>query len=237
MRLYRPLPPVPAEELQRRKSLLGLDGLPIRSSPETRDIPGATAGNRLYQFHPTGDMAQRMLDEKTRVTEEPPPPSEETDAPFHTDGLYAAREAIASDGETLRSQDPEDDLSTISEEEEGEETYAEAAQENIPPSRGASRKRRSASSLEKTLPRPPLRKKSRNNADEGNAQGLRKRRPRGNYRSWVRHRVAICQALRDAEFDRKMAADILTRAHGLYVPPTVLGYYARNLLDLTDEDL
>ncbi|ANJ02385.1 protein 22K [Fowl aviadenovirus 2] len=181
-------------------------------------------------------MAQRMLDEKTRVTEEPPPPSEETDAPFHTDGLYAAREAIESDGETLGSQDTEEDLSTISEEEE-EETYEEAEKENIAPSRGASRKRRSASSLEKTLPRPPLRKKSRNNADEGNAQGLRKRRPRGNYRSWVRHRVAICQALRDAVFDRKMAAEILKRAHGLFVPPTVLGYYARKLLDLTDEDL
>ncbi|ANJ02349.1 protein 33K [Fowl aviadenovirus 2] len=123
-------------------------------------------------------MAQRMLDEKTRVTEEPPPPSEETDAPFHTDGLYAAREAIESDGETLGSQDTEEDLSTISEEEEEEEAYEEAEKENIPPSRGASRKRRSASSLEKTLTRPPLRKKSRNNADEGNAQGLRKRRPR-----------------------------------------------------------
>ena len=237
MRLYRPLPPVPAEELQRRKSLLGLYGLPIRSSPETRNIPGATTGNRLYQFHPTGDMAQRMLDEKTRVTEEPPPPSEETDAPFHTDGLYVAREAIESDGETLGSQDTEEDLSTISEEEEEEEAYEEAEKENIPPSRGASRKRRAASSLEKTLTRPPLRKKSRNNADEGNAQGPRKRRPRGNYRSWVRHRVAICQALRDAVFDRKMAAEILKRAHGLFVPPTVLGYYARKLLDLTDEDL
>ncbi|QGQ63236.1 33 kDa protein [Fowl aviadenovirus D] len=107
-------------------------------------------------------MAQRMLDEKTRVTEEPPPPSEETDAPFHTDGLYAAREAIESDGETLGSQDTEEDLSTISEEEEEEE----AEKENIAPLRAASRKRRSASSLEKTLTRPPLRKKSRNNADE-----------------------------------------------------------------------
>ncbi|AOE47760.1 33 kDa protein [Fowl aviadenovirus D] len=113
-------------------------------------------------------MAQRMLDEKTRVTEEPPPPSEETDAPFHTDGLYAAREAIESDGETLGSQDTEENLSTISEEEEEEEeeAYEEAEKENIPPSRGAPRKRRSASSLEKTLTRPPLRKKSRNNADE-----------------------------------------------------------------------
>ncbi|QJP03684.1 22K [Aviadenovirus cerasi] len=189
-------------------------------------------------------MAQRMLDEKTRVTEEPP--SDETAVPFPTDlrASYGVAEdtgrSIESDGETLGSQDTEeeDPLSTISEEEE-EETE-EAEKENVPPSRGHLERRRSASSLEKTLPRPPAKKEipqklvSSGNAAPGPQSDRRK--PRGNYRSWVRHRVAICQALRDAVFDRKLAAEILKRVHGLFVPPTVLGYYARKLLDLTDDD-
>ncbi|QJP03683.1 33K [Aviadenovirus cerasi] len=107
-------------------------------------------------------MAQRMLDEKTRVTEEPP--SDETAVPFPTDlrASYGVAEdtgrSIESDGETLGSQDTEeeDPLSTISEEEE-EETE-EAEKENVPPSRGHLERRRSASSLEKTLPRPPAKK-------------------------------------------------------------------------------
>ncbi|ANJ02422.1 protein 22K [Fowl aviadenovirus 3] len=179
-------------------------------------------------------MAQRMLDEKTRITEEPP--ADESDAPFRTDVPYEDREATETDGETLGSQDTEEGLSTISEEEEEEEEEEpnEAEKENIPPP-GPARKRRSGSSLEKTLTRPPLRKKPRSNT-ENTVPASKKRRPRGNYHSWVRHRVVICQALRDAVFDRRMAAEILKRAHGLFVPPTVLGYYARKLLDLTDED-
>ncbi|APO40956.1 22 kDa protein [Pigeon adenovirus 2a] len=52
---------------------------------------------------------------------------------------------------------------------------------------------------------------------------------RGKYRSWARFRVIIHQALRDAVFDRKRAAEILKRGHRIYIPSSVIGYYARKL--------
>ncbi|AWT08535.1 protein 22K [Fowl aviadenovirus E] len=191
-------------------------------------------------------MAQRMLDEKIRVTEDPPEP--ENAVPFPTDARFVGASPVAedlevseSDGETLGSRDTEEDLSTISEEEE--EDLEEMEKENIPPRPSSlpldgtrNRKRRSASSPGKELKRPPIRKRAKSDKDAETAPASKKRRPRGNYRSWVRHRVAICQALRDAVFDRRLAAEILKRARGIFVPPTVLGYYARKLLELPDED-
>ncbi|ADE58403.1 33 kDa protein [Fowl aviadenovirus E] len=115
-------------------------------------------------------MAQRMLDEKIRVTEDPPEP--ENAVPFPTDARFVGASPVAedlevseSDGETLGSRDTEEDLSTISEEEEDLE---EMEKENIPPRPSSlpldgtrNRKRRSASSPGKELKRPPIRKRAK----------------------------------------------------------------------------
>ncbi|AGX93313.1 22K [turkey adenovirus 4] len=172
-------------------------------------------------------MAQKMIDEKSRVSEGPPPPPEDESAvPFPMNPRYEPQEEPESDGESLGSQDSEEYLSTISEEEEEEE---EANKENMSLPPPLPRKRRSASYLGTTLTRPAIKKSKPN---EGvNFPTPRKRKPRGNYRSWVRHRVAICQALRDAVFDKRFAAEILKRVRGIFVPPSILGYYSRKLLN------
>ncbi|AGX93345.1 22K [turkey adenovirus 5] len=138
-------------------------------------------------------MAQRMLDEKSRVSE--------------------PQDDDVSDAETLGSRDT-NDLSDVSEEEEEEELFDQ--KENVPPPR---RERRKI---------PQLQDES---STEPNTAKKAKRVPkrRGKYQSWARHRVSICQALRDAVFDRKKAGEILKRGHRLFVPATVIGYYARKL--------
>ncbi|WNM87681.1 22K [Fowl aviadenovirus A] len=162
-------------------------------------------------------MAQRMLDEKTRVTEAGPEVyGESARSSFHEE-----QEEDVSDGETLGSQDTTNGLTDISEEEE-EENLFEGNKENIPPPRRPPRNRRlrAAYSLEEPLLPPSA-------ATDKKSKKVPKRR--GKYRSWAKHRVAICQALRDAVFDRKKAGEILKRGHRLFVPATVIGYYARKL--------
>ncbi|UWT60596.1 33K [Fowl adenovirus 8b] len=133
-------------------------------------------------------MAQRMLDEKIRVTEDPPEP--ENAVPFPTDARFVGASPVAedlevseSDGETLGSRDTEEDLSTISEEEE--EDLEEMEKENIPPRPSSlpldgtrNRKRRSASSPGKELKRPPIRKRAKSDKDAETAPASKKRRPR-----------------------------------------------------------
>ncbi|WNM87407.1 33K [Fowl aviadenovirus A] len=93
-------------------------------------------------------MAQRMLDEKTRVTEAGPEVyGESARSSFHEE-----QEEDVSDGETLGSQDTTNGLTDISEEEEEEDLF-EGNKENIPPPRRPPRNRRlrAASSLEEPL--------------------------------------------------------------------------------------
>ena len=72
-------------------------------------------------------MAQRMLDEKTRVTEAGPEVyGESARSSFHEE-----QEEDVSDGETLGSQDTTNGLTDISEEEEEEDLF-EGNSENIP---------------------------------------------------------------------------------------------------------
>ncbi|WXH80956.1 MAG: 22 kDa protein [Psittacine adenovirus 12] len=78
-------------------------------------------------------------------------------------------------------------------------------------------------------PPPPPQKKRRQSSYAKTAEKAAAPRTRGNYRSWARYRVTICEALRDAVFDKPKAAQILKRAHGVYVPPSVLTYYQRKL--------
>uniref|UniRef100_A0AB38ZPD3 Encapsidation protein 22K n=1 Tax=Psittacine aviadenovirus B TaxID=2169709 RepID=A0AB38ZPD3_9ADEN len=105
------------------------------------------------------------------------------------------------DGESLGSQDS---VSEISEEEE--EEY-------------------------QTPPLPPKPKKRRQSSYGKSGERPAARKPRGNYRSWSRYRVSICEALRDAVFDKTKAAQILKRESGLYVPPAILAYYQKKLTD------
>ncbi|BCU79989.1 33kDa protein [Fowl aviadenovirus 4] len=185
-------------------------------------------------------MAQRMVDLKARASEPPEPE------------IYNPEEATESDGETLGSEDTdteEDQMSTISEEEEEEEEdeaysadLAGEDKENSPPPPTIPPKRsRKASSVapSQALTRPPLRSNNTANTT-GTARRIRPQRlpdraPRGNYRSWARYRVAICQALRDTVFDRVQAAQVLKNTRQLYVPASVLAYYARKLLAMTDD--
>ncbi|AGX93314.1 33K [turkey adenovirus 4] len=119
-------------------------------------------------------MAQKMIDEKSRVSEGPPPPPEDESAvPFPMNPRYEPQEEPESDGESLGSQDSEEYLSTISEEEEEEE---EANKENMSLPPPLPRKRRSASYLGTTLTRPAIKKSKPN---EGvNFPTPRKRKPR-----------------------------------------------------------
>ncbi|WGC84563.1 22 kDa protein [Fowl aviadenovirus 4] len=182
-------------------------------------------------------MAQRMVDLKARASESPEPE------------IYNPEEATESDGETLGSEDTdteEDQMSTISEEEEEEEDEAYSAdlagedKENSPPTIPPKRSR-NASSVAPTqaLTRPPLRTNNTANTSSTarriRPQRLPDRGPRGNYRSWARYRVAICQALWDTVFDRVQAAQVLKNTRQLYVPASVLAYYARKLLAMTDD--
>ncbi|AIS19798.1 33 kDa protein [Fowl aviadenovirus C] len=182
-------------------------------------------------------MAQRMVDLKARASEPPEPE------------IYNPEEATESDGETLGSEDTdteEDQMSTISEEEEEEEDEAYSAdlagedKENSPPTIPPKRSRNASSvAPSQALTRPPLRTNNTANTSSTarriRPQRLPDRAPRGNYRSWARYRVAICQALRDTVFDRVQAAQVLKNTRQLYVPASVLAYYARKLLAMTDD--
>ncbi|AGL34691.1 22K [Fowl aviadenovirus 5] len=188
-------------------------------------------------------MAQKMIDEKTRIVEELP--ADENAVPFPTNlrAPYGEEEdserSRETDGESLGSEDTEeeDPLTPISEEEE--EELEDEEKENVPPPSQHRKRRRSAFSPDETLTRPPIKnqkkKKLRSSEQAEPAPQSARRKRRGNYRSWVRHRVAICQALRDAVFDKKFAAEILKRAKRLFVPPGVLSYYARRLLERGDD--
>ncbi|ULR92066.1 22 kDa protein [Fowl aviadenovirus 4] len=182
-------------------------------------------------------MAQRMVDLKARASEPPEPE------------IYNPEEATESDGETLGSEDTdteEDQMSTISEEEEEEEDEAYSAdlagedKVNSPPTIPPKRSRNASSvAPSQALTRPPLRTNNTANTSSTarriRPQRLPDRAPRGNYRSWARYRVAICQALRDTVFDRVQAAQVLKNTRQLYVPASVLAYYARKLLAMTDD--
>ncbi|APY28360.1 ORF13 [Psittacine aviadenovirus B] len=81
-------------------------------------------------------------------------------------------------------------------------------------------------------PSPPLPPKKRRQPSSGrNAPRPSAQKPRGKYRSWAKYRVIICEALRDAVFDKTKAAQILKRAYGVYVPPAILSYYEKKLTD------
>lgn len=170
-------------------------------------------------------MAQRMVDEKARAVEEP---EVTTPAALVVGNLYNPEEATLSDAETLGSEDTEteeeeeelDQMSTISEEEEEDDSN----KENSPPPPLIPLKRRRNTPSSRAAPSRRIR-----------PQPLPDRPPRGNYRSWARYRVAICQALRDTVFDRVKAANVLKTTRQLYVPASVLAYYAKKLLAMTDD--
>ncbi|ADM53806.1 22 kDa protein [Turkey adenovirus 1] len=183
-------------------------------------------------------MAQRMVDEKARA-EEPPPGPEETGRPSDPAALAAPADPLAptddvSDGETLGSQD------TYSQEEDSEEDYTEEEEEEDEQEQGGEEEPtdpllQHRHPSQSPLARPPIKRREppaprrppSSPAEPPRERATKKRR--GNYRSWARHRVAICKALRDAVFDRRQAGQILKRTLRLYVPATVLGYYARKL--------
>ncbi|AXB73017.1 hypothetical protein QKD39_gp43 [Psittacine adenovirus 1] len=81
-------------------------------------------------------------------------------------------------------------------------------------------------------PSPPLPpKKRRQPSSRRIAPRPTAQKARGKYRSWARYRVIICEALRDAVFDKTKAAQILKRAYGVYVPSAILSYYEKKLTD------
>ncbi|UNG39875.1 33K [Fowl aviadenovirus B] len=106
-------------------------------------------------------MAQRMIDEKTRIVEELP--ADENAVPFPTNlrAPYGEEEdserSRETDGESLGSEDTEeeDPLTPISEEEE--EELEDEEKENVPPPSQHRKRRRSAFSPAETLTRPPIR--------------------------------------------------------------------------------
>nr|QQD36946.1 encapsidation protein 22K [Pacific black duck aviadenovirus] len=51
---------------------------------------------------------------------------------------------------------------------------------------------------------------------------------RGKYNSWYMYRVDIYDALMNSVFNRELACKFL-KAKGIYVPPSILAYYARHL--------
>ncbi|UNG40019.1 33K [Fowl aviadenovirus B] len=105
-------------------------------------------------------MAQRMIDEKTRIVEELP--ADENAVPFPTNlrAPYGEEEdserSRETDGESLGSEDTEeeDPLTPISEE---EEELEDEEKENVPPPSQHRKRRRSAFSPAETLTRPPIR--------------------------------------------------------------------------------
>ncbi|WPS63624.1 encapsidation protein 22 k [Aviadenovirus phalacrocoracidae] len=150
-------------------------------------------------------MAQRMLDEKTRAVELQNQTAENV-FPQRSEG--ESEEDV--DGESLGSRDTETESETE------EEEYSDA----LPPP-------------PKSVPRPKSTRGSNRKRAVGKGASKADEKPaakrRGNYRSWVRYRVAIHQALRDAVFDRRKASQLLKTAHKIFVPSSVLGYYARKL--------
>lgn len=210
-------------------------------------------------------MAQKMLDDKVRVVEEPEPTTTTPTGPAISSAFPkarnyppkrrpAAREPLRElpveeeeeediDGESLGSQD------TDSEEEE--DTGTEGEEEISPPiptppqrkrsrqksSYGgevtASRQRKRKTPAETEPPAPETQELPTSTEEledpRPSAGGKSKRQNRGRYRSWAKYRVAIHKALVNAVFDRRKAAEMLKRRLRLFVPCSVLGYYARKL--------
>nr|WJJ54619.1 MAG: 22K protein [Otus scops adenovirus] len=155
-----------------------------------------------------------MINERIRHEELPP----------DTSSLQSEEDI---DGESLGSQDT---TSGMSEDSEGEMSpvFEDPITPQTSPQKSAKRPRKSyadrkrkteTAKREQETPQKPRLPRT--------AASVPKRR--GNYRSWARYRVAICQALCDAVFDSRKAAEILKNTQKLYVPASVLGYYARKL--------
>ncbi|UKS51823.1 protein 33K [Falcon aviadenovirus A] len=156
----------------------------------------------LYGFK-TGAMAQKMLEKVSRPK----------DVPY--DG-YLTPDEEDIDGETIGSQDTE------TEEEEDKEELTESQKEiedelNHPVVAEPQRKRR----MRRSPPPIPPKRQSREHKDPPTK--------RGNYSSWTRYRVDIYQALYEAVFDRRKAAELLKRRFRIFVPSSVLAYHARKL--------
>ncbi|QJC19259.1 22K [Duck adenovirus 4] len=155
-------------------------------------------------------MAQRMVDEKTRAAE---PPEAESRTPM------SEEEDI--DGESLGSQDTD----FLSEEEE--EDQQEQEQEEQETAHQQQKRERSSQTPPSRTATPAVKRRVTSSIEEVIVPKVAAKR--GKYRSWARYRVAICQALRDTVFDRRQAAELLKRSRRLYVPPSVVAYYARKL--------
>ncbi|BCZ16707.1 22kDa protein [Aviadenovirus bubonis] len=188
-------------------------------------------------------MAQRMLDERVRHQELPEPPK----ANDRQHLLGGEEEDI--DGESLGSQDTyslvsEDSYTEmpLEEDEELENTETSLNETLSRPSlRAPPTTSRRPKRPRKSSPEPPALttdnatdlilspKKAKKPTRQARPAAAAAPKRRGNYRSWARYRVAICQALRDAVFDTRKASEIMKKAHKLYVPASVLGYYARKL--------
>lgn len=134
------------------------------------------------------------------------------------------------DGESLGSQDTATEDEGEEEEEEDFRALSPVAEEDetllsppslVTPQRPPRvRKQRQA---QQPIPPPPKKTRRETKRDTASAPG------RGKYRSWSRYRVDIHQALFEAVFDCRKAIELLKNRYRVFVPASVVSYYAKKL--------
>lgn len=223
VRLYQPLSPISSEELNRRQHLLSLYGLSNMTQQQVeeykkrmemeKEIDGESLGSQDTEYANSEEEYEQEYEEGEEIsdTEElfpahprlSPIPEEQ---PQKADLKRKRRDSATSQNPKKRREKMGNLLSRKSEQRENAETSAKSA-----------RKRHAETS--KTSDQA-------NNSDT--AVERPKRRSRGNYASWARYRVDIYNALRDAVFNRSIAAKLL-KSQGIFIPTSVLAYYAKQI--------